>query len=59
MMVVLQEQDSLKTAGNGTQEIQDTLKQKYKHEKSPQVRKTGVDAVHRKLPTEVQTCEKL
>ena len=26
-------------------EIQDTLKQKYKHEESPQIRKTGVDQV--------------
>ena len=34
--------------------LNDTLKQKYKHEECPQVRKTGVDAVHGKLPTEVQ-----
>ena len=30
--------------------FKDTLKQKYKHDKYPQVRKTGVDAVHESCP---------
>ena len=31
-----------------------THKQKYKHEENPLVIKTGVNAVHKKLPTEEQ-----
>ena len=30
--------------------FKDTMKQKYKHEEYPQVRKTGVDAVHESCP---------
>ena len=47
----------LQTAGQlgNTTEVdymrfKDTLKQKYKHEEYPQVRKTGVDAVHESCP---------
>ena len=39
--------------------FKDTLKQKYKQEEYPQVRKTGVDGVHKKLPTEVQHIKKI
>ena len=32
------------------EESHDTLKQKYKHDEYPQVRKSGVDAVHETCP---------
>ena len=39
--------------------FKDTLKQKYKHEEYPQVRKTGVDALHEKAAHRGPTCEKI
>ena len=55
--MVLQQLRSLETTENGTFEIQDHIEtQKYNNHEAmkeyPQVRKTGVDAVHDKLPTE-------
>ena len=50
-MMVLQQQDSLEnTTEVDNMRFKDTLKQKYKHEAYPQVRKTGGDAEHESCP---------
>ena len=49
-MMDLQQQDSLKKTEVDYMRFKDTLKQKYKHEENPKVRKTGVDAVHGSCP---------
>ena len=49
-MVVLKQQDSLETTDVDHMRFKDKLKHKYKHEENPQVRKTGVDAVHGSCP---------
>ena len=42
-----------------TQRVSFDYKQKYKHEEYPQVRKTGVDALHEKAAHRGPTCEKI
>ena len=48
--IVSKQQDNLKTTVVEHMRFKDTLKQKYKHEENPQVRKTGADAVHGSCP---------
>ena len=55
---MLGQRDSLKTTEVEHMRFKDTLKQKYKHEENPQVRKRGVDAVHGKLPHRGLACER-
>ncbi len=53
-MKALQKDEQTGDQRNGIYETQDHTKQKYNNYeyKYPQVRKTGVDAVHEKLPTD-------
>ena len=57
-MYVGPQRNSLKTTEVEHMRFKGTLKQKYKHEENPQVRKRGVGAVHGKLPHRGLACER-